>query len=438
PYTLSDSLITSPKPNDIEPNDNITQAKRLLLNDSTTGHLGYYYDNHRDTSDWYKVTTTSDGLLEFTFDNTYQYDIKTIILYDTTGSPQLASANVGNGIGSLKFDGLAAGTYYIQLTNNGGNNFGPYTLSDSLVPAWKPNDNEPNDNFSEAETLALNDSTTGHYGYYYYSRRDTSDWYKINITNRGKLKLTLDNTGNADLVTLNLYDASGTNKISSKNVGNGIGQLFSDTLAEGFYYIQLTNNGSNDFGPYSLTDTLYSALPVTFISFNGKINGNEALLNWSTVNEINNKGFEVQKSMNGQTFTDIGFVNGHGNSSQNNSYSYTDPKVISGSNYYRLKQIDNDGKYSYSSIIKVDYSQFDWAILGNPSNNMWVQVQLDKSANVTVQIVSMNGSIIQTINKGNLSAGTYSMPINLSGKSAGLYVVRLIVEGQFYSKKLVK
>ncbi len=442
PYTLSDTLLLPGKANDKEPNNIITQAIRLKLNDSTQGHIGYYYNNQRDTTDWYKVTTNSDGLLRITFDNTSHFDTKTVVLYDTTGNPLLNSLNVGNGIGAMNTDGLAAGTYYIQIKGASGlgNEFGPYSLSDTLIIPGKTNDKEPNNYFTEATIFGINDSTTGHIGYYYNHQKDTADWYQLNITNKGKLTLTLDNSGNANTLSLSLYDASGTNLVKGVNVGNGQGGLETDTLATGIYYVQIKGaSGTNlEFGPYSLKNSLSGALPVTFINFDGVLQNGKALLSWSTANEINNKGFEVQKSMDGQTFTYIAFVDGQGNSSTVNNYNYTDAKILSGSNYYRLKQIDNDGQYTYSSVIKLDYSKFDWAILGNPSNNIWVQVQLDKSANVTMQVVSMNGNIIQTINKGNLSAGTYSIPINLSGKSAGMYIVRLMVDGQFYSKKIIK
>lgn len=178
-------------------------------------------------------------------------------------------------------------------------------------------------------------------------------------------------------------------------------------------------------------------LPVNFISFNGELNGDEALLTWSTTNEINNKGFEIEKSYDGKTFDDVGFVKSTGNSSVVNNYSFTDVKVLAGSNYYRLKQMDNDGRFNYSSTIKIDYSKFSWSILGNPSNNEWLQLQLDKTVNISVQIVSLNGRIIQTIHKGNLTAGTYSIPLNLSVR-AGIYVVNLIADNKQYSKKIIK
>lgn len=204
------------------------------------------------------------------------------------------------------------------------------------------------------------------------------------------------------------------------------------------FIICITGNGNaGNFGPYTLTDSLYGALPITFISFNGRLNNGEADLNWSTANEINNKGFKVQKSMDGQTFTDIGFVQGAGNSSNINNYGFSDAKLLSGSNYYRIKQIDFDGKFNYSSAIKLNYSKFDWAVSGNPvTNNTWMQLQLDKTANVSVQIISINGSIIQTSDKGNLAAGTYSIPLNLGNANSGMYVVRLVINNKVIRRRL--
>jgi hypothetical protein len=122
-----------------------------------------------------------------------------------------------------------------------------------------------------------------------------------------------------------------------------------------------------------------------------------------------------------------------------NNYSYTDTKVQSGSNYYRLKQIDLDGKFSYSSVIKIEYSSFKWAILGNPvTNNSWVQLQLDKTANVSLQVISINGQTIKTINKGTITAGTYSIQLNLPNTTTNMYIVRLVVNGENFSKKIIE
>ena len=182
-----------------------------------------------------------------------------------------------------------------------------------------------------------------------------------------------------------------------------------------------------------------AALPVTFLNFDGVLQNDNAQLTWRTANEINNKGFDIEKSMDGHNFKAIGFVAGHGNSSNINSYNFTDIKVLSGSNYYRLKQINNDGVYTYSSAIKLDYSKFDWTVVGNPvTSNTWVQVQIDKAANVSIQVLSMTGNLLKTISKGNIEAGTYSIPLNLDKASSGMYIVKLVVDGKSFTKKVVK
>ena len=137
-------------------------------------------------------------------------------------------------------------------------------------------------------------------------------------------------------------------------------------------------------------------------------------------------------------FSPIGFVAGKGTTSFASNYTFSDPKLVSGNNYYRLKQIDLDGNYNYSSTIKLSYSKFDFSILGNGLSNSWMQLQLDKTATVSIQIISLDGKVMQTIDKGNLQTGTYSVPLDLSKAAAGMYIVKLLVNGQVYSKNIFK
>jgi len=181
-----------------------------------------------------------------------------------------------------------------------------------------------------------------------------------------------------------------------------------------------------------------SVLPVTLFNFRGEIKNNEALLTWSTANEINNKGFEVEQSHDNKTFSSIGFVAAVKTSTGVNNYSFTNSKLLSGANYYRLKQVDNDGASRLSSVVKLDFSKFAWTIFGNPSNNTFIQLQTATQSNVAVQIVTLNGQLIQTIRKGNLSQGTYNIPLNLSNVPHGIYIVKLLVDKNSYTKKLIK
>ncbi|HYJ62828.1 MAG TPA: T9SS type A sorting domain-containing protein, partial [Parafilimonas sp.] len=181
-----------------------------------------------------------------------------------------------------------------------------------------------------------------------------------------------------------------------------------------------------------------SVLPVTLFNFRGEIKNNQALLSWSTANEINNKGFEVEQSHDNKTFSSIGFVSAVKTSTGVNNYSFTSSELLSGANYYRLKQVDNDGASRLSSVVKLDFSKFAWAIFGNPSNNTFIQLQTEAQSNVAVQIVTLNGQLIQTIRKGNLSQGTYNIPLNLSNAPHGIYIVKLLVDKNSYTKKLIK
>ncbi len=190
--------------------------------------------------------------------------------------------------------------------------------------------------------------------------------------------------------------------------------------------------------PFELVYT--NVLPVTFKSFDGVMQNGQSLLKWTTTNEVNNKGFDVERSADGQVFNPIGFVAGQNNTGDN-SYHFTDVKPLNGVNYYRLKQIDNDGKFAYSSIIQLknEITEFVWNIYPNPVvNEGWMQVQLPKTAKVAVQVVSTNGTILNMIDKGTLQAGTYSIPLNLANAAKGSYIVRLMVDNKTYTKTILK
>jgi hypothetical protein len=180
-------------------------------------------------------------------------------------------------------------------------------------------------------------------------------------------------------------------------------------------------------------------LPVTLLNFDGVIKDNSALLTWQTSSEQNNKGFEVQRSNDGNHFSNLGFVNGAGTSSQIHDYTYKDVKVVNGNNYYRLQQTDIDGRSTYSNVIKLDYSKFAFSILGNPLvSNSAIELQLDRNDHVSVQLFSINGILLKTIYKGVLEPGTYSLPLNADNLPAGTYTVKLIVGTRYYANKIVK
>ncbi len=104
--------------------------------------------------------------------------------------------------------------------------------------------------------------------------------------------------------------------------------------------------------------------PVEFLTFEGTVHENTVRLTWSTANETNNSGFEVQKSTDGVDFRRIGFVAGAGNSSSANEYNFHD--VMDGKSWYRLKQIDFDGTFAFSQ--QLSFSPIEITSTGIVSN----------------------------------------------------------------------
>ncbi len=460
-YTISASLFTPPLSNDIEPNGTAATAIVLPFNGSTTGHVGYYYNNQRDTTDWYKVTTTADGLLRVYLTtergSIYSNNFLAVdaTLYDNDGTTALGTVEVYDGAGNpttkfLTADGLAPGTYYIKLKSRVTSDFADYTIWDSLFTPPIANDVEPNGTAATAITFPLNSVTKGHSGYYYNNQRDTADWYTLTTTTAGPLYVYLNSSRGSIYsdnyldMRLSFYSSDGVTQLGSAEVydnGNpAADSLYFPTLAAGKYYIKVNNNVTSLFSDYSLSNSgTQGNLPVTFLNFDGKLIDNEAQLTWSSATEINNKGFEVQRSSDGQVFTDLKFVPGKGNSAIINTYAYTDIKVSGGFNYYRLKQVDFDGSFKYSSIIRLDYEHFDWTIFGNPvSSNSWIQLQVAETSNIVFQIFTINGKLIKTINKGTVSQGTYSIPLNLGDVPSGAYIVKLIFNNKTLSKQIYK
>ena len=96
-----------------------------------------------------------------------------------------------------------------------------------------------------------------------------------------------------------------------------------------------------------------STLPVHLINFSVQAYEGHAALGWETTTEFNNKGFYVERSLNGYDFLQIGFVSGKGNTLQKSSYSFTDPSYISKVQQYRLRQVDVDGRFEFSNIVTI-------------------------------------------------------------------------------------
>lgn len=365
PYTIKSTFTTPTEANDAEPDSTKALALTLPLNSSVTGHVNYYYNNHRDSVDWYKVTTNGDGRLRLRLTSgNSQY--LWAYLYDNDGITQLNAQNT-NGTVDINTDGLAAGTYYVKVKAYYSTGFMPYTLADSLFKPVEANDNEPNDSKLTAQVLTVNSTITGHTDYYYKNKRDSADWYQLTIPTDGMIHLNIT-SGNGRYIWAYLYDNDGVTQLNGQNTSTSL-DINTDGLRAGTYYIKVRSYYSTDFSPYTLQNSL-----VTYTN---------------TADAEPNNGAYQAKTLNANQATP-----GHVNFYYNNTRDAVD--------WWKINYTGNTGTLS------LVVNQEMWKVNGT-NHYYWVQVYKDTTV---APIYSANTSAVNnTINLTGLIQQYYYLKI---------------------------
>lgn len=175
------------------------------------------------------------------------------------------------------------------------------------------------------------------------------------------------------------------------------------------------------------------SLAVSLHSLDGKVVDEQVSLVWKTSSESNNKGFEIQRSNDAVTWKKIGFVNGGLNSTQELNYVFNDIAPIQGSNFYRLKQYDMDGKATLSSIINVEVlNSGTYTLSNNPGNGIYT-LHMRTANGVKMSISDLAGR--RLIHK-NIDAGIHQ--IDISEYAPGIYLLHLQVGNKIKTEKLLK
>lgn len=314
-YTLTASLTTTGLANDVEYNGTPATASVLALNGSTTGHVNYYYNNQKDTSDWYSVTVTQDGKLSYTITSNGQNVYA--ILYDGDATTQLAGSYTTT-TATFQRDGMAPGVYYIRISTFYNSEYVAYTLSNILTPPVNANDPLPNDVYTQATTLPFNGSITGHIGFRYNGAVDTYDWYKVTTNADGKIQYTLT-VDNGQDVYAELFDGDGTTFLEGSYTTTSA-TFEEDGQAPGTYYIRIRTFYSNQFASYQLSNNLVVPVQANDASPNDVYTSATVLnLNDSTTGHIGYHyngnidtydWYSVTTNANGQLFWTITSHNG--------------------------------------------------------------------------------------------------------------------------------
>ena len=251
------------------------------------------------------------------------------------------------------------------------------------------------------------------------------------------------------------YDASG-NYIWAKTFGSASNSDVGSAVTidgDGNLYLSGTFTQSIDFDPGAGVKTLTTnpvgvvyngdvfiakytnggVLPVQLISFTAQPAGKMVELEWSTVNEVNNQKFIAERSLDGTNFSQIAEVAGQGTASVQNNYAAYDPTPAIAVNYYRLKQVDGDGRFAYSKTISIDFGNaIGINIYPNPSSSI-LTVRFNPGSYHTVQLISTDGKVV-SLSKD----GSGNVSFNMQQLPAGTYFVRLIGASGSVNKKIIK
>ncbi len=253
-------------------------------------------------------------------------------------------------------------------------------------------------------------------------------------------------SGGRNIFTGNMPNGSGGFESATIQYNNSRWELrFTADLALGYYIVNTSSPNPPLLLPWT-DDLLLNCgtlsigsivLPVELINFDATIDGGQNHLTWRTASESQNKGFDIERSADGVRFDKIGFVAGKGTTNQVQNYRFEDNTTFSSPLersgevvYYRLKQLDFDGRFEYSKIIAIDSKGENVAsVFPNPSTGLFTIAGVENMEDETFTLIN---SIGQTLSINVQNDGQ----IDMSAFPSGVYYLRVASNGQVM--KLVK
>jgi len=183
-------------------------------------------------------------------------------------------------------------------------------------------------------------------------------------------------------------------------------------------------------------------VPVELISFTASVNNRQVLLKWETATELDNYGFDIERSVIDEGWKKIGFIEGHGNSNSLKSYLFTDNNPIGGWKFkYRLKQIDNDGKFEYSNEVEVEIVPLELTLLQNYPNpfnpTTTINYQIPEFNYVTLKVYDVLGNRVASLVSEEKPAGSYEVEFDGSELTSGIYYYKIKANNFIETKKMM-
>lgn len=237
----------------------------------------------------------------------------------------------------------------------------------------------------------------------------------------GKIEIDFSTIDVPNIASLRLVVSTSSSSFTGGSVING-------TITGTKFTV---NSASIPNGAYISLGSVDSPLPVEMESFTFALNKRNVMLFWKTSKEINNNGFDVERSLINGKYEKVSFVKGNGNSNTTKEYSYTDVNLNTGKYKYRLKQTDYNGNYEYHNLSgevsigvpsKFELSQ-NYPNPFNPSTKIDFSLPIDSK--VTIKLYDISGKEVLNIMSEQKSAGYHTVNINASALSSGTYFYRI-------------
>jgi hypothetical protein len=215
-----------------------------------------------------------------------------------------------------------------------------------------------------------------------------------------------------------------------------------DILLTSFTYAARDAAGFWDPTPATFDITWIAALPVNLINFTGRLNGEKVDLNWSTTSEVNSNYFELERSTDGQVFTNVARVTAKGSAATVANYLQVDNAPEVGLNYYRLKIVDKNGSYTYSNVVVVKYNVSADVISNvkpNPfTNRIDIYIYLDNSKELMLNLYDVAGNMVYSKKVKGLKGANIVTVSDLAKLPKGTYLLKVITDNNIITEKLLK
>ena len=266
----------------------------------------------------------------------------------------------------------------------------------------------------------------------YWNITATGITANVTVSYRGS-ENTLDPTYKNGTLTAKYWDGSTWSDLngSANGIASGIGTV--------------TINGVATFTSLIIASNQNTPLPIQLISFTARPEGKKVRLDWETATEKNNDFFTIERSADGNLFTEVTIVKGAGDSNTILKYQAWDENPLNGISYYRLKQTDYDGKFSYSNVVSVNMNSAGMAqleiqnITPNPfTNNFEINYSAETTSDVEFELINLQGKRVFK-EKINAESGYNSYTFEKGNElPPGAYIALVRSNGKTDTKKIIK